>query len=245
MDPTKNVGAPDSDETLDIDIDDLFKDPEDSQLPDDTSNDPDNKSAPKIDLTKTMTERINTVRRDTEKEVLERVAKENGYESYSAMKKAQEEKLVKDHGFDPKDIEAVLEPMLKQRLADDPRFKKLEELEQRERDTYIQAQLAAINKTTGQQLKVTDLPKETLDLWGKGVELEQAYYATHGKAIISKGVSQLQNGTLNHLAPGSGAGAVKTRKLTEDEKEMWRAIVPGITEKELAEKTTPVNKENN
>lgn len=242
MDPIKDAVNNSGEDTLDLTVDDLFKDPEESQPQDDTSTNPEDKSEKaKGEMTQVMIDRINTVKRKTEQEVLERVAKEQGYESYSEMKKAQEEKLVKDHGFDPKELEPIVDTLLKQRLADDPRLKKLEDYERRERDNYIQSQLTAINKTTGQNLKVDDLSKEVLDLWGKGVELEQAYYAIHGKTIISKGVSQLHNGTLDHLAPGTGTGSVKTRKLTEAEKEIWRSIVPGITEEELAKKTTPIN----
>lgn len=227
-------------EDLDIVIDDLFKDPEESLLPDDTSNDDDVVLKPE-NMTENVTKRINKVRTETELETKNRVAEELGYESYELMKKAQEEKIAKDYGFDKEDIEAVLEPMLKQRLADDPRFRKLEEFEQREKDLYVKTQLASINEATGQKLTIKDLDQKTLDLWGKGIELEDAYYATHGKTILNKKVSKLENGTLSHLAPGSSSGATKTRVLTEDEKEMWRAIVPGITDQELSKKTVKIN----
>ena len=223
-----------SDITLDIDIDDLFKDEEDSQTPPDTS------TPSKPDMTQVMSERINTVKRNTEKETQDKIAKEFGYDTYDAMKKAQADKIATDHGFNPEDIEQVIEPMIQKRLADDPRFKELETFKERERNAYIKSQLAAINTTTGQQLKMTDLSKETLDLWAKGVELEQAYYATHGKTIIANRTTQIENGSLTHLAPGAGAGATKLRKLTDEEKDIWRSIVPGITEEELLKKTTPI-----
>lgn len=222
-----------SDNPLNINIDDLFKDPEDSQLQDLV----DDKSK---DMTKVMSERINSVRKTTEKETQDKIAKELGYENYDAMRKAQTNKIAQDHGFQPEDVEKVIEPIIQKRLADDPRFKKLEDFEKREKEAYIVSQLALINQATGQQLKPTDLSKETLDLWSKGVELEQAYYATQGKAIIVSKTTKLENGTLDHLAPGVGTGSVKTRKLTDEEKDIWRSIIPGITEEELMKKTTPI-----
>ena len=226
-------GDPD-DNITDLDIDDLFKDPaEDPSTP--AKLDP-------SQMTEAMTARINEVRAKAETETMEKIAKDLGFTSYEELQKAKENELIEKHGYDPKDIEAMIEPLLAQRLADDPRLQKLAKYEARERDAYIQSQLAEINKATGQQLKVEDLPQDTLDLWAKGVELKQAYYATQGEAIITKGISQSQQGSLRHLAPGSGAGSIKTRKLTDEEKDMWRSIVPSITEEELSKKTTQINK---
>lgn len=224
------------DNDIELDIDDLFNDPE--AAPTSTEQNPSN--TPDLDMTKAMTKRINEVKAKTEREAQDKVAKDLGFENYAAMKKAQEEDLIKQRGYDPEDMADLLEPLIQKRLADDPRLKKLEQIEARERDLYVQSQLAAINQATGQQLKMADLPQDTLDLWSKGIELEQAYYATHGKTLLTKTASQNQNGSLAHLATGSSSGQVKTRRLTNEEKEMWRAIVPGITEEELSKKTTKI-----
>lgn len=222
---------PKDDKIVDLDIDDLFKDPVgDSSTPQLTPE----------QMTKAMTDRINEVKSKTEKETMEKIAKDLGFNSYEELQKAKENEIIETHGYDPKDIEAVIEPLLAKRLADDPRLQKLAEYEARERDAYIQSQLAEINKATGQKLKIEDLSKETLDLWGKGLELEQAYYATQGKTIMNRVVSHLQQGTLTHLAPGAGAGNVKTRTLTAEEKALWRSINPDITEEELSKKTTQI-----
>lgn len=187
-----------------------------------------------------MTARINEVKTKTEKETLDRVAKELGHESYAAMKKAEEMSLIKKQGYNPDELEKVLEPILKKRLEDDPRFKRLEALEQRDRDEYVRTQLAAINDATGQQLKITDLSKDTVDLWSKGIPLEQAYYATEGKQLINKVKNQVNNGSLEHLAVGSGSQQPKVRRLTESEKDIYRSIASFLTEDELNKKTVPV-----
>ena len=234
-----------SEDALDKEVDDLFKDPEDSQPQTNTSTedlvDQSDKSGKDV-MTQTMTNRINEVRSKTEKDTQDKIAKELGYADYATMKKVQTDKLVQENGFKPEDVEKILKPMLEERIKNDPRFKKLEDFEKREQTAYVTTSLANINKVTGQILTVDDLDKEVLNLWSKGVELEQAYYAIHGKTILTKGVNATQNGSMNHLAPGANAGLTKTRKLTDEEKAMYRSINPYITEEDLAKKTTVVDK---
>lgn len=230
------AGDPNSEENLDLSLDDLFEDPDDSQ----SSDDNDQTTPPNNDLTKNMSNRINEVKSKTERDTLERVAKDLGYDNYAAMQKAKESDLIKKHGYNPDEIESMIEPLIQKRLADDPRLKKLEALEQQEREIYVQSQLKAINEATGQQLTAADLPQATLDLWAKGIELKQAYYATHGETLITKGNIQQQNGSMTHLASGASTGGAKVRRLTDSEKDMYRSIVPGITEEELNKKTTPI-----
>lgn len=219
-----------------ITIDELFTDP--AVTPPANENDPNNPTEP--DLTQAMINRINQVKSKTEKEVQERIAKELGFENYAAIQKAIEEDLIKKHGYNPEDIDKVLEPLLQKRLADDPRLQKLEALEARERESYIAVQLKEINTVTGQNITQADLSQETLDLWAKGVDLSKAYYAVQGNEIITKNISQLQNGDLTHLAPANSGTKVKVRGLTNAEKDIYRSIIPGITEEELNKKTTPI-----
>lgn len=241
-------------DSLDKEIDDLFKDSEDSQLQTEQSKTDeqgagDNTQKPaKSELTQNMIDRINTVKRETEKEVQEKIAKENGFDSYTAMKQAKEAKLLSDKGFNKDDVEAVIKPMVEQRIADDARFKELEDFKRAQQEIYINQQLSSINKTTGQQLKITDLPKETISLWEKGIDLEQAYYATHGKTLLTKGISHAQNGSLTHLGNSSANTNVKTRSYTQEEKNMYASIMNmggfTVSDKELAEKTVSINKED-
>jgi len=228
-------------EVLDIELDDLFKDIDETPASD-TDQPPVTKTPEqkKVELTQAMTKRINEVKTKAEKDTLERVAKELGFESYAVMKKTEEANLVKKQGYNPDDLEKVIEPLVQRRLADDPRLKKLEALEERERNEYVQSQLTAINTATGQTLTVKDLPKDTLDLWAKGVDLEQAYYATQGKQLLAKSKNQVENGTLDHLAIGSTAQQPKLRRLTESEKDMYRSIAPHLTEEDLNKKTVEV-----
>ena len=244
----KEIAGQEIDDDLDISIDDLFNDGEESQTSDDSqeeksqgSNDSTNLEKGE-NLTKNMTKRINEVRRKTELEVQDKVAKQAGYESYADMMKATERKIVEDHGYDPDEINKLLEPLIEKRLSNDPRFKKLEEIETREKDDYINKQLAEINKVSDIKYKsVNDLPDDTIKLFGKGIDLKQAFYATHGEGLINKAASRANNGSLSHMAPLPNGNGVKTRGLTAEEKDMYRMIIPGITEEELSKKTIEID----
>jgi hypothetical protein len=156
--------------------------------------------------------------------------------------KATERKIVEDQGYDPDEINKLLEPLIEKRLTNDPRFKKLEEIESREKDAYLSQQLAAINKISDVKYKsVNDLPDETLNLFAKGVDLKQAFYATQGEGLFNRAAQKANNGSLNHLAPLPNGNGVKTRGLNAEEKAMYRMIIPGITEEELSKKTIEID----
>lgn len=231
------------DETLELSVDDLFKESEDSQPQEAASTkSEDNKAEqPEINLTENMKHRINDVRRKTEKDTQERIAKELGYNSYEEMIKAKESKLIKEHGFDEEDVEKLLNPLIESRLANDPRFKKLEEYEQREKNKYLNEQLAEINKISSVKYSsADDLPKDTIELWAKGVDLKTAYIATAGIDVIKTSANKVHKGDLSQMAPIPENKGVKTRGLTEYEKDIYRSIIPDITEAELSKKTIEI-----
>ena len=223
-------------DVLDVEIDELFKDDSQSSEQEETKTTEEKKD----ELTKTVTKRINDVKAKAERETQDKVAKELGYESYAAMKKAQEDDIIKKKGYKPEDVNAMVEAIVAKRLAEDPRLKELDAIKNVEREKYVESQLASINEATGQKLTIKDLPKETLDLWGKGIDLEQAYYATQGKAVIARARGQANNGSLDHLNVGGGSGQPKVRRLTQDEKDIYRGIAPHLTEDELNKKTVEI-----
>jgi len=85
------------------------------------------------------------VRKKTESETQDKVAKELGYENDADLQKANEKKLLKDAGLDEEDITGVVNKLVEQRIANDPRFKKIEELEAIERNNFVNTQLKEIN----------------------------------------------------------------------------------------------------
>ncbi len=238
----------DNEETLNINIDDLFKDPvaEEPEVLEtvENHNTPETKANEPTEQTKAVSERINEVRRKTESETQEKIARELGYENYADMRKAKEKKLLEDAGLDEDDIKEVVEKLVAQRLADDPRMKKLEEIEAKDKATFVNSQLKEINTLTGTNFtSIEQLPKDTLDLWAKTGNLKQAYLATQGEAIILKNNAAAKNtSSLAHLASaGSNSNThTKSRLLNEEEKAIWRSVMPDITDDELSKKTVDI-----
>ena len=227
-----------------LNVDDLFKDEsEPEEQPNEQPQEPDNKDK-ELDMTKAMSERINTVKRKTESETQERIAKELGYETYSDMIKAKENQAIKDAGYDAEDINKLVEGLLEQRLKADPRLKKLEEYEARDRQNFVTKELAEINKySETKYTSIDELPADTLDLWQKTGNLKQAYFATQGEKLLSsKSNHKAINGSTNHLAsPGASSLTKHQRALNEDEKAIYRAVLGDmITEEELSKMTTDI-----
>lgn len=230
-------------ETLDLNIDDLFKDEE----PEENINaqDETKETSDGLDLTKTMSERINTVKRKTKTETQDEVAKELGYENYAALQKAKEEKLIKEAGYDSEDIKKLLNDLVEERYKNDPRLKRLEEYEERDKKAFVTNQLKAINTLAGTNYTdISELPKETLEIWEKTGDLKKAYLATEGEKLLSASRQTKQNiGSTSHLAnPGSAGLSRKVRLLTEDEKAIYRSVLgDAITEEELNKRTIEID----
>lgn len=227
-------------DTLDFDIDDLFKDPEETQTSD-KENEADTKTEPS-EMTKAVSNRINEVKIKTERDTKDAIAKELGYDSYEALQKSKERDILKEAGLNDEDIEPIIQKLVDKRFAEDPRMKRLEEIEAKEKAIFVKDQLKDINKFAGTNFKdVKELPNEVLVMWEKTGNLKQAYLAVQGEAIISKSLAGNHNGSLAHLAnPGTNGTGVKERPLTEEEKDIWRMTIPDITEEELNKKTMPI-----
>ena len=61
-------------------------------------------------------------------------------------KRLKTKKFITEAGFNPEDVEKIIEPMLEKRLANDPRMQKLQQYEEQEKKAYINSQLAEIEK---------------------------------------------------------------------------------------------------
>lgn len=225
-------------DTLDINIDDLFKDPSMDET-DNQDTQLNETEQEKNIMTEAVSNRIKSVKKKTEAETQDRIAKELGYESYAELQKANEKKLLKDAGYDDEDINNVVNQLLEKRLASDPRLKKLEEYEEREKSNFVISQLKEINSLAGSNYTSIDqLPKDTLKLWEKTGNLKQAYLATEGESLLNK---RAKGSTLSHLADTSNSGVgAKKRALTEEEKDIWRSVIPDITDEELSKKMVDI-----
>ena len=229
----------DENTTLELSIEELFKDPDESE--NDGVNTDEAPESSKVD-TKAVSQRINEVRAKTQRETQEQVAKDLGYESYDEMLKAKEKRMLREAGLDEDEVSDVVDKLLEQRLADDPRLKKLKEYEERDKAIFVKKQLSEVNRLSGQTYTSVDqLPPEVLEVWQKTGDLKQAYLATKGEELLNRNNERFSNGSLEHLANGGGSGGgTKVRRLTDEEKNIWRSINPDITEEELNKKTTKI-----
>lgn len=226
---------------IEFSLDDLFKeDVEEENIVEPLNEgDDNNEQKPSTDA---VSKRINEVKEKTEKETQDKIAKDLGYGSYEEMLQAKNKKAFEDAGIDNQETIDLVEKIVQQRLANDPRFKKLEEFESREKASFVSSQLEEISKLTGTKYTSVDqLPKDTLALWEKTGNLKQAFLATEGEALLIKKQAANAKGTTVHMADAHNSGSsTKTRPLTEKEKRIYRSVMPDITEEELNAKTIEV-----
>lgn len=220
---------------LNFNIDDLFKD--EAQDADETEEVNDTPSTETTSNSETA-----DVREKIEKETEDRIAKDLGYENYSAMQKAKEKKLLEDAGLDDAEMEELINKLVEKRLSSDPRIKKLEKLERTEQNNFVKAQLDEINSLTDKTYtRVDQLPQDVLALWEKTGNLKQAYLAVKGEELL-RNKSRNEKGSLTHLANiNVGSTRSKTRGLTEEEKAIYKMVMPDITDEELSKKTKLVD----
>ena len=155
------------------------------------------------------------------------------------------EKL-RDAGLDTDDKElmAVIDKIVEERLSNDPRIKKVDDYEARQKQKFVDAQLEQINTFAGSNYTSIDqLPKDTLAMWEKTGNLKQAYLATHGEELLTKKSSSHNKGSLTHLADnGSSNSGKKARYLTDEEKDIYRSVLGDyVNEDDLAKKTRSID----
>ena len=234
-------------DTMDLNIEDLFKDEldfeEDNEEESDTIEE--SNSDMRTETTAAVSKRINEVKRKTELETQDRIAKELGYASYKDMQNANKNQLLRDAGLDTDDTElmAAIDKIVEKRLSEDPRIKRVDDYEAKQKQKFVDTQLEQINTLAGSNYSsVEQLPKETLALWEKTGNLKQAYLATHGEELLTKKKS-LHKGTTTHLLEGGSSNTgSKTRYLSEEEKDIYRSVLGDyVTEEDLAKKTLPVD----
>lgn len=233
MDNTENT----ENNGLDISIDDLFKDPDtDNQANKDSKSTDAIKTEDDKLTTKAVSNRINEVKSKTEKETQDKIAQELGYKDYSDLQKSKEDKQLQDAGIDTSnpDLMSAIDKLVSSRLENDPRLKQIKDIETEKQKDFVDKQLDEVNNLVGTKMftDVSQLPEDTRELWEKTGNLKQAYLATQGENLIAK--SNRNSGSLNHLAdPGLSGNPTKSRALSSDEREIYKLVMPDITDEEL------------
>lgn len=216
---------------------------EEKEMPDNTGDTPPAPEQPEqkdVTTTKAFSDRLKEkTTKAVEKERAE-IAKNMGFESYEAMIKSREEKLMSEKGLDPEQVRPVVEELLKQRLENDPRMKELDALRKKQLVEFGKAELAEISKlTNGEVTKFEQLPKEVVEIWKQKGSLKSAYLEVKGEELIMKARSGQSKGTTDHLASPTGntPSPKNQRLLTEQEKEMYKYFNPRLSDEELNKKT--------
>lgn len=233
-------------------LDDLFKTENQQETPpaEDTTGQQDTppvaeQNDEKKDVTQTQAfaHRLKEEKEKARKEAREEIAAALGYESYEALQKQRENKLLEDKGFDPEQVSPLVDELVKKRLEEDPRMQELAEFKKQQAQEFAKRELSEISKLTGVQYTSLDqLPQDVIESWKKTGNLKQSYISLHGEELIMRARSANQRGTTEHLQNPAGQAPTGTSKrpLTEDEKKVWRFFNPSMSEEELNKKTVDI-----
>ena len=191
-----------------------------------------------IERTKAFAHRLREEKEKAKKEAFETIAKENGFESYAAMKAANEAKLLKDRGLDPEEVTPIVEELVKKRLAEDPRLKELDAIKQQKIQEWAKQELIELGTLTGGKIsKLEDVPKNVIELWKTKGSLKAAYIELEGEKLIRELQSGQNRSSTNHLTSPSGIppvpNAANKRPFTQKEKEVYKHFNPNVTDEEL------------
>lgn len=196
--------------------------------------------AANVEQTKAFAKRLRESTDKARNEEREAIAKEFGFDSYAAMIKSKEDRLIKDKGYDPDEVSPMIDELVKQRIDADPRMKELEDLRKQNVKEFARRELAEINELTGGKItRLEQLPREVIDRWREKGSLKSAYLELEGENLIHTLRSEQSKGTVSHMnTPGANTPPPSNKRpLTAEEKQMWRLFNPSITEDELNKKT--------
>lgn len=201
---------------------------------------PPQKEPTDVTTTKAFANRLKEEKEKAKKEARDEIAAALGYESFEALQKEKENKLLEDKGLDPEQVNPIVEELVKQRLDNDPRLKELEEIKKQRVLDFAEKELKEISNLTGEQYtSLEQLPKDVIEDWRKSGSLKSSYIKLHGEELIVKArKSQLKGGT-SHLqdTAGSPPAPSDTRPMTDKEKAIYKFFNPNVSEEELSKKT--------
>lgn len=235
---------PNGDNTFSLEeLDQLLNEEDEQATPPATGNTAGSASQPvsdDIEKTQAFSRRL---RERTEKAVAderESISKSLGYESYDAMMKSREEKMLKDNGLNPEDVMPAVEKLVQERLNNDPRMKELEKYREREVQEFAKRELEELSRLTDGEITSMDkVPADVIARWRETGSLKKAYIELHGEDLVIKARNAAARGTTQHLQSAGDVGRApekKGRPLTEEEKAVWRFFNRGITDEELNKK---------
>lgn len=198
---------------------------------------------PKVTETQAFAHRLKEATNKARNEERENIAKSFGYESYADMQAKREAKLLEEKGLDPEDVSPVVEQIVKQRIAEDPRLKELGLYREERVNAWAQQEMAELKEFTGGKISdLKDVPKDVIELWKTKGSLKGAYIELYGEKLIREmraGIASEQTrSTTGHMQSPSGTPAPNTnsnkRPFTAKEREVYKLFNPGVTDEEIS-----------
>lgn len=190
-----------------------------------------------VDQTKAFSKRLRE-ERDKERQ---KIARTLGYDTYEALIQAQQDKMLADKGINPASANPVIEQIVEQKIASDPRMLELNAIHQQQAEAFAKTELKSLSELVGQEFNsLEDVPEDVIEDWKTSGSIKQSYIKLHGEELIRKTRKAVGAGTTQHMqstGTGSDTSAGDTRLLTDKEKAAWRAIFPNMTQEELDKKT--------
>lgn len=211
----------------------------------DTGDDAGNETpVDKTDVTETQAfaHRLKEATNKARNEERESIAKSLGYDSYTDMQAKREAEMLRNKGFDPEEVSPIVDEIVKQRLAEDPRMQELDGYKQERMNAWAKKELAELNELTdGKIATMADVPADVLELWKTKGSLKKAYIELHGEELIRQTrtsvVSGQSRGSTSHMNSPQGtpppAGSANKRPLTAEEKSVYRLFNPDVTDEQL------------
>lgn len=197
---------------------------------------------PPVTETQAFAHRLKEATNKARNEERESIAKSLGYESYADMQAKREAEMLRNRGFDPEEVSPIVDEIVKQRLAEDPRMQELDGYKQERMNAWAKKELAELNELTdGKIVTMADVPADVLELWKTKGSLKKAYLELHGEELIRQTrtsvVSGQSRGSTSHMNSPQGtpppAGGANKRPFTAEEKAVYKMFNPDVTDEQL------------
>ena len=112
----------------------------------------------------------------------DKVAREAGYDSYEDMKAKRQKNMLEEEGLDPERISPIVDKLVQQKLAEDPRMQELEKYREQQVKEYGKQQLKELSElTNGEISKFEQIPADVMEEWKKTGSLKSAYLKLKGE----------------------------------------------------------------
>lgn len=185
------------------------------------------------DATKAYSERLNADRAKIREEVRRETAESFGFSSWDEYVASQNDKVIREAGFDPAQVKPIFEKM----KANDPDVVAAKELRAQQTEAQSKEQqksdLFALNSKYGTEYtNVDELDDETKSLVSKGIALDKAYGIAHLDDILNK--KEKVDPTKSHLNPPASAGSSTACKtVTPEEMNIYRRFNPNASDEDI------------